>query len=323
MRNSVVIAQFYNLRVNQNQLHFIRICLIKKAENDTVDADRLTGTGRTCNQQMRHALQVCDNIISADILTYRKGNLGLGVFKFLRFNDITKLYHGNGFVFYFNTYCSLTRNRCFNSNASCFQVQCNIIRQAHDAAYFNAHSRLYFISGNRRSLCYLNHTCIYMEVFQRFFQFHGFRLQCTAVGSGCCCGSCQKIDWRHFVDFHRFCRCFQLFCCQHGLSGFLICHNLLKFCSRCSAGRRFFLRFGCHGFRCIRIHLFTGTVHEGIASAYRIHRFRFCFCRRHFQLDSGIMSGNRTCGFFHCRSLHFFCCRRNAEAQGCSFPSKT
>ena len=49
MRYTVIVAEFYYLRVDKYELDLIRCSLVKKGYQDGVDADRLTGTGGACD----------------------------------------------------------------------------------------------------------------------------------------------------------------------------------------------------------------------------------------------------------------------------------
>ena len=85
MWNTIVNAQFYDLRVDHDQLDILRLCLIQNAHDQCVDADGFTGTGCAGNQQMRHLGDISHDGISSDILSDREGKTGFVRFKFIRF----------------------------------------------------------------------------------------------------------------------------------------------------------------------------------------------------------------------------------------------
>ena len=75
MRNPVICTELHHLRVDHDQLHLRWLRLIKNTHDQRVDADGLTGTGRSGDEQMRHLCQVCYHNLPADIFTDRKCQL--------------------------------------------------------------------------------------------------------------------------------------------------------------------------------------------------------------------------------------------------------
>ncbi|MPN58105.1 hypothetical protein SDC9_205806 [bioreactor metagenome] len=55
MRNSVVITQLNDFGIDQHKFHFIRFRPIQHADDNAVDANALSRTGRAGDEHMRHA----------------------------------------------------------------------------------------------------------------------------------------------------------------------------------------------------------------------------------------------------------------------------
>ena len=275
MRNSVVIAKLYDLRVDQDQLDFIRICLVDKAGNNTVDADRFARTGRACDQKMRHGLQIRHNRITADILADREGDLGLALFECVRVNDFTQSDHRNGIVLHFDADRCFARDRRFDTNGLCFQIQRNIIRKPHDAADLHADRGLNLIARDRRSLRHLYHSGVNMEVLECFLQLLRLGSQQMGIRLAVAARFFQERD-RWLLVFLRCLLCVDLFSRQHGSLRLFVGKLLCRYFIRCSC------RFADKGsFRLLcRLADLCNSFPDmtGIKCSLRCN-LRGCFCR--------------------------------------------
>ena len=72
VRHLLICLQFDHLRVNQDQLDLLRRARHQDREQDRIDTDRLTGSGRAGNQQVRHAREVFDDRIAFETLAEEK-----------------------------------------------------------------------------------------------------------------------------------------------------------------------------------------------------------------------------------------------------------
>ena len=66
--NAVIDRQLEHLGIHHDQAALIRPQPIQQAEDHGVDRDRFTGPGRACDQQMRHAREIDDDGVAADVL---------------------------------------------------------------------------------------------------------------------------------------------------------------------------------------------------------------------------------------------------------------
>ena len=74
VRNAVIIAEFYDLRVYHDELQFGRSGLVKEARDDRIDADGFSGSGSSRNEQMRHVTEVRNDVVSGNVLAYDEFN---------------------------------------------------------------------------------------------------------------------------------------------------------------------------------------------------------------------------------------------------------
>jgi hypothetical protein len=81
MRNAVIDGELEHLGIDHDQAALIRTQPVQQAEDHGVDGDRFAGAGCARDQEMRHARQVDDDGIAADILaeTQRKLRHRFGV----------------------------------------------------------------------------------------------------------------------------------------------------------------------------------------------------------------------------------------------------
>ena len=157
MWNTIVNAQFYDLRVDHDQLDILRLCLIENAHNQRIDADGFSGSGRSRDQKMRHLCDICHNGLSADIFSDGKRQIGLVLFKFVCLQQIPQ---HNGAVLTirdFNTNRRFAGNRCFDPDVCCSQIQLDIIGERHDLLDLYALLRHQLIAGHTRPAAYICH----------------------------------------------------------------------------------------------------------------------------------------------------------------------
>ncbi|MNE13886.1 hypothetical protein D3C80_1067370 [compost metagenome] len=69
MWNTFVNRKFQHFRVDHDETHVFRLGFIEHAQNHGVDADRLTGTCCTCDQQMGHFRQIRNHRFTRNVFT--------------------------------------------------------------------------------------------------------------------------------------------------------------------------------------------------------------------------------------------------------------
>ena len=172
MRDPIVDTQFYDLGVDHDQLYLFRRSLIQNTHDQSVDADRFSGTGGTGDQYMRHFGDVCHHNFTADVLSDGKGYLRNTVLKFGRFQQIPEHNRGIFLIGNFYTHGCFSGNRSFNPDIRSCQVQFNVVGQSYDLADFNPHLRLQFIPGHRWTAAYVSHCDMNTEILKCLLQLH-------------------------------------------------------------------------------------------------------------------------------------------------------
>ena len=76
--DAFIYAQFQHFRIDKDQAHLIRLALEQQAHEQRIDADRLTRTGGTGHQQMRHFRQVGHHRVTGNVLAQTQGERRTG-----------------------------------------------------------------------------------------------------------------------------------------------------------------------------------------------------------------------------------------------------
>ena len=84
MRNTVINTQFHYLWINHDKLDILRRSFIQNTHDQCIDTDTLSGTGRSCDQDMRHFRNIRNDRLSCDILTDSKGKIAFEILKVIR-----------------------------------------------------------------------------------------------------------------------------------------------------------------------------------------------------------------------------------------------
>ena len=90
MRDTLVFAEFDHLRVNQQELDLVGSRLEEDRHQQRVDADRLTGTGGTRDQQVGHLRQIGGDDLTRDISAQYTVELALMVAELVRLHQLTE-----------------------------------------------------------------------------------------------------------------------------------------------------------------------------------------------------------------------------------------
>ena len=184
MRNAIINAEFHDFRVDHDELYILRLGLVKKTHDDRVDADRFTGTGRACNQKVRHPGNIGYHRLACDIFSGCKGQTGGMLLKFLRFQKLTQGHRAVGLVRHLDTDSRFSGNRCLNTDIGRRQIQLDVIRKIDNPADLHALIRGQLIPGDRGAAAYVGDTDAHAEVVKRLLQL-GCRLPKLLIPSYC------------------------------------------------------------------------------------------------------------------------------------------
>ena len=170
MRNTVVIRQFYDLRVDKNQFNLVRGSTVQKTGDNRIDAHRFTGARGACYQKVGHFRKVGGNNITADILAQTDAQMLLGIAHTACLHNLTEAHGIVLRVRRFDADGGFAGNRCLDTYTGRSQTQGNIIRKVHHRAYLHTCRRLQLKAGNRRSARDGNNSGAHLEVCQSLLQ---------------------------------------------------------------------------------------------------------------------------------------------------------
>jgi len=176
MRNSFVHGQFQHLGVDHDELAALRRQAVEQRQDHGVDANRLAGAGGAGNQHVRHAGEIGEHRLAADILAEcqrqiearllegfrgqhlaQVDRLALGVWQFDA-DGIAALHHGDA-----------GRDGAHRAG--------DIVSQADDARRLDARCRFELIKCNDRTRTHLDDLALDAEIVQHPFEHAGILLQ--------------------------------------------------------------------------------------------------------------------------------------------------
>ena len=287
MRDAIVNAQLNHFRVDHQQFYFIRGCFIKNADDQRVDADRFTGTGRTGNQGMRHFCQIGNGDIACNVAAQSHRQLGFRVAELVRVDDLADADGADYFVRHLNAHGRFVWDRRFDTNTGSCQIQSDVVSQAGDFTDFYAGRWLQFITSNRRTSCNVHNAGLYTEAAQGIYQLFSIDAKLfLQIRVGGLRHIIEQVNRRwsiwFFLRFHRF-----LQLRNH------LCHFFI------GSRRGFFLLFlrnFCRNFFCNR----------------RLYQSQFWLLRFEVEAETSIFFINRSIqnGF---RRRFFFCLNQIAD----------
>ena len=170
MRDAVVLCQFNDLRVDEDELDILGAGTEQKADDDGVDADRFTTAGRTGNQQVGHLAQVSDLGRTGNIFAESHRQRTAHIDVILRLKHCTDIDGGTNLIGHLNTDGRLAGDGGFDTHTSGGKIQSNIIGQAGDAADLDAGLGLQLVPGDGRAAADIQHRSLDTETVQRVDQ---------------------------------------------------------------------------------------------------------------------------------------------------------
>ena len=170
VRNTLVGGQLHTLRVNHHQAHLVRGCTHQNRGNHRVHERRLTGTGRTSDQHMRHLREVRQHEAALNVLTHTHDHR---VLVRVSLRGTQHVAQGNGLtvrIRNLNTNCGLTRNRGQNTNVrACHSVR-NVLAQRGHTLHLRGGTQLNLVAGHGRAAREAGDLRIHLELFQHVRQ---------------------------------------------------------------------------------------------------------------------------------------------------------
>ena len=152
MGNALIDGEFDDLRVDQDQLDFLRCGMVQDTHDNGVGADRLTGTGGSGDDHMGQPCNVADDGVAGNIPPHGKRQLAL-----VAVGD-------------FDADRRLPRNGGFDADTLCRQRQGNVVCQSGDLGNLDAGGRLYLIPRDGRTAENTGNADSHAKAFQRVHQ---------------------------------------------------------------------------------------------------------------------------------------------------------
>ena len=170
MRDPVVDVKLHDLGIDHDQLHFVGRRLVQNAHDDRVDADRLAGTRRAGDEQVRHPGDIRHDCLAAQISADGKRELALGIPEFLGFQDIPQGDDGGVPVGHFDPDGGFPGDRRLDPDIDRRQAELDVIGKAYDLAHLDALFGLKLISCDGRSLADIGDRNIDAECPERLLK---------------------------------------------------------------------------------------------------------------------------------------------------------
>ena len=170
MGNALIDGEFDDLRVDQDQLDFLRCGMVQDTHDNGVGADRLTGTGGSGDNHMGQPCNVADDGVAGNIPPHGKRQLALGTAEAVALQNLPQ---GNGVLVAvgdFDADRRLPRNGGFDADTLCRQRQGNVICQSGDLGNLDAGGRLYLIPRDGRTAENTGNADSHAKAFQRVHQ---------------------------------------------------------------------------------------------------------------------------------------------------------
>ncbi|MNF86338.1 hypothetical protein D3C84_687710 [compost metagenome] len=170
MRNAFVDRQFEHFRVDHDQLGVFRAGLEQDRQDHRVHTHRLTGTGGTGHQQVRHFRKVGDDRLAADVMAQGQGDRGFEVVVLRSRQHFGETHDLPIFVGNLDTDRGLARNHFHHAHAGHGQGTGQVFGQVGDSADFYPGRRLDFVTGDHRARVDRIHCDFNAEFLELDFQ---------------------------------------------------------------------------------------------------------------------------------------------------------
>ncbi len=184
MRDIVVNRQLQHLGIDQDEAHVVGGGVEQHRRDHGVNRDRLAGSGRAGDQQMRHPRQVGDHRLAADILAQRDRKLALRRGKLRRFQDLAQIDLLALAVGHFDTDHRLARHRGLDPNRQRLERHREVVGQVDDLADLDARSRLEFVHRHHRPGLHFHDLTFDAEIGQLLLEQAGAALERLFIDLG-------------------------------------------------------------------------------------------------------------------------------------------
>ena len=151
MRQRIVNLHLYDLRIDHDEPQLFRRVAEEQTRDDRVDANALSATGCSRDEQVRHFSEVADDRVAVNIHAKREGQFSRGFTPDILLEKLAERDFHFLRVRNFNTHGVLARNRCQNVNPLGAGCSGDVSLQCHDFVNAHADIRVDLVAGNRGS----------------------------------------------------------------------------------------------------------------------------------------------------------------------------
>ena len=181
MRNIFVHRQFQHLGIDENQTHIVRGRVEQNRRDHRVERNRLAGSGRSGDQQMRHPGEIGGDRTPGDILAERDGQLALRGQKFVGLENLAQ---ENAFalaVRHFDADHGLAGHGRLDSHRGGSKSHREIVGEIDNLAYLDSGARLEFVHRDDRARLHFDHPPLDAEVREFLLEHARAALELTLV----------------------------------------------------------------------------------------------------------------------------------------------
>src|ERR1019366_58970 len=181
MRNVVVYRQFQHLGIDQNEAHIVGGRVEQNRRDHRVERNRLAGSGRSGDQQMRHLGEIGGDRTPRDILAERDGELALRGQEFLSLENLAQK---NAFalaVGHFDADHGLAGDRRLDSHRGGSKRHREIVGEIDNLAHLDSGARLEFVHRDDRARLYFDHPALDAEISELLLEHARAALELALV----------------------------------------------------------------------------------------------------------------------------------------------
>ncbi|GJE53001.1 hypothetical protein GOFOIKOB_6076 [Methylobacterium tardum] len=180
MRDAVIDRQLQHLRVDHDQAALFRLEPVEQAEDHGVDRHRLARAGGAGDEQVRHAREVGDDRLAADVLAQAQSQLVLALGEVGRREQLAQVDGLAGLVRQFDA-DDVAAGDDRDAGRDRRHGAGDVVRQADHAAGFGAGRGLELVEGDDRAGPHRQDVAAHAEILDRLLEVEGVLLQHVGI----------------------------------------------------------------------------------------------------------------------------------------------
>ncbi|GJD68969.1 hypothetical protein MMMDOFMJ_1895 [Methylobacterium gnaphalii] len=180
MRDAVIDRQLQHLGIDHDQAALFRLQPVEQAQDHGVDGHRLARAGGAGDEQVRHASEVGDDRLAADILAEAERQLVLRVDEILRGQQLTQVHSLAHRVRQFDA-DHVASGHDGDAGRDGGHRACDVVRQTDHAAGLCTGGRLEFVQGDDRTRAHREDVAAHAEILDGLLQVERVLLQFVRI----------------------------------------------------------------------------------------------------------------------------------------------